>query len=555
MGWLDANPDGDEQTVSEGDVSFDIDNLFPFPSYRPYQKEAIVEAAHALYEDDYDTVVLNLPTGIGKSPANLTLSRMADSAYITTPSKKLRRQLETDDVLNDYYSVLGGRADYFCSVGSTTCDQCPVRFDGDESCRQNTPGCSYWLSKQQAMDDDISVLTFAYLILDGKIPTETEGGEPLSFEDRELLVVDEAQSLIGQTTSMFAAFTASPDTLPPEVYEGTTHYLTENEWLMEEATDALDFVESNAKSFVKENEDVDDSETQFAVQQCEEFVDKYRWAKQQLEVGRDWVVEVEEWQPNSSMVSTLQITFSPVDADSFLKRSVWSRSDKRVLSTATMPYFNRPDVWLERLGLDPDNAKVIQRPMPFPTENRRVNTQYEIAKMSNGGDFDNWDEIVGTLRTLSDKHDGEKGLVHTASYKRAHMLNESLPDRTMVHDKTIKSDDMIEKWQGSDKQMLLSPSMMEGVDLKGDMCRWQALVKVPYPSPNDPRTKLLLEERNAWGSYYEGIGTAVVQSVGRGVRSMDDYCTFYCIDKSFDDVFRRASMPDWFAEAVDGYNV
>ena len=66
----------------------------------------------------YDTIVIYAPTGIGKSPINVTLAWLAENAFYTTPQKKLRHQLETDDTLRNHYHVLRGREDYDCEFAS-----------------------------------------------------------------------------------------------------------------------------------------------------------------------------------------------------------------------------------------------------------------------------------------------------------------------------------------------------------------------------------------------------------------------------------------------------
>jgi Rad3-related DNA helicase len=97
-----------------------IDETFPFDSYRPYQREILAEAAAALFGPDaeHDTLVIYAPTGIGKSPISVALANLAENAFYTTPQRKLRHQLATDDVLREHYQVLRAREDYDCEPAS-----------------------------------------------------------------------------------------------------------------------------------------------------------------------------------------------------------------------------------------------------------------------------------------------------------------------------------------------------------------------------------------------------------------------------------------------------
>jgi Rad3-related DNA helicase len=197
-----------------------IDGAFPFTSYRPYQREILAGAAETLFGADaeYDNLVIYAPTGIGKSPINVALANLAESSFYTTPQKKLRHQLETDDVLRKHYQVLRAREDYDCEYAShpgwsVSCAACPIYHDEERACRNYTPGCQYWERKELAMDNAVATLTFSYLIADDYLDTEvetTDGSQQVSFGDRELLIVDECHQLENQVASLFAGFSIAP---------------------------------------------------------------------------------------------------------------------------------------------------------------------------------------------------------------------------------------------------------------------------------------------------------------------------------------------------------
>ena len=122
-----------------------IDEAFPFDSYRPYQQDILAEAAETLFgpDDDYDNLVIYAPTGIGKSPINVALARLAENAFYTTPQRKLRHQLATDDVLREHYEVLRAREDYDCEYAShpswsVSCAACPIYHDDERACRDGS---------------------------------------------------------------------------------------------------------------------------------------------------------------------------------------------------------------------------------------------------------------------------------------------------------------------------------------------------------------------------------------------------------------------------------
>jgi Rad3-related DNA helicase len=595
-----------------------IDTAFPFPSYREHQREALQESARALFGNTgTDTVVLDAPTGIGKSGINVALCRLADSAFYTTPQKQLRNQLETDGDLQAHYRALRARADYYCPVGSDlydddteyNCETCPINRKSDTSCSDTA--CRYWDAKEDAMDAHTALLTFSYLIIDSRLPVYTDTFEPetgqsrldchgerqVSFGDRDLLVIDEAHKLEEQVASLHAGFTLSPRTLKSQsIEEYLEDYPEARLKLVDDLSEAsgLDgsfphVVEKPGPTYSPFNEQVkqavdetgrpgdvtvadilpgiraayqsakrklealnqislteDDGELK---KHLEGIVDTMEYIfYPDIEAGRKWVVSIENTVPGAD-VTRYKAKLKPVRVDGFLQERVWDRADKVVLSTATMPYRNNPGKWLSRLGLDSDSATVVSKPMPFPPENRPVKTETAVGKMSNGKEEKNWDAALAQLYTLLNRHGDEKGLVHTASYGRAKRLHETFGEYAVLHKRNDDEDDVINKWQDSDKQMLFTPAMTDGVDLPGDMCRWQVLLKVPYPRRTDPRVEHLVNVEEDWEWYMDVTARDVIQSVGRAVRSMDDEATFYVLDASFNDVIDDTA-PDWFTEAV-----
>ena len=98
--------------------------------------------------------------------------------------------------------------------------------------------------------------------------------------------------------------------------------------------------------------------------------------------------------------------------------------------------------------------------------------------------------------------------------------------------------------------VLLSPSMQEGVDLKGDLSRFQILCKVPYPYLGD---KLVKKRMNRWQWWYP-LQTAktIVQSVGRSVRSDTDSAVTYILDSDWERFYSRnkALFPKGFDDCI-----
>lgn len=549
------------------------DALFPFPGYREGQGEALYEALESLYINGYDNVILDLPTGVGKSPLNVTLAKVTSHlasnrrtienhfnvslsvesgrSFYTTPQKQLRNQLAEDEDLEEYVEMLKARQDYICGESNEPCDSCPVKKDPEQSCME-TAGCTYWSQKMKARQADIAVLTFAMLIVDYNIPPKTEGGKPLSFRNRDLVIVDEGHNLENQAASLFAGFSVSPWSVPEEVFGNAGGRANWDDDRFEDVEEILRDVNHRARNYIRKHEDDESKESR--VEQCENFLRKLEYCEQEIKNDRPWVANVDKVTDRDGD-ETKKIELKPVFVDDFLSKFIWSRGKKRVISSATIPYRNNIGEWCDRIGL-PGNTKLISKSMPFPESHRTIHANTIVGSMSGDDEDANWRDAMAELKSIHERHPGENGLVHTNSYDRAKRVQESLgDDLVMLQPEDMDKEQVIEKWCDSDQDILVSPSMVEGVDLYEDRCRWQALLKTPYPFVGDSRVSYLLNERNDWTWYMETASMDIQQSVGRAVRGPEpeEAASYYVIDSGFNKVVhQRTDPPKWFVSAIRG---
>ena len=87
---------------------------------------------------------------------------------------------------------------------------------------------------------------------------------------------------------------------------------------------------------------------------------------------------------------------------------------------------------------------------------------------------------------------------------------------------------ILDKHIKSKNTVLVSSSLQEGVDLKDDLSRFQIIVKLPWLSLADPRTKKLTDQNNKW--YSTEMWRRLIQSWGRSTRSSDDSSDTFILD-------------------------
>ena len=110
---------------------------------------------------------------------------------------------------------------------------------------------------------------------------------------------------------------------------------------------------------------------------------------------------------------------------------------------------------------------------------------------------------------------------------------------------------MLRKHMNSKKPtVLLSPSMTEGVDLKGDLSRFQIICKVPYPYLGDPIIRKRMAKNAKW--YPMKTAMSIVQSYGRSVRTMEDSAITYILDSDWRRFYskNRDVFPAGFGKSI-----
>jgi ATP-dependent DNA helicase DinG len=548
------------------------DDLFPFPDYREYQDEILYETLEAMFVENYRNVVIEGPTGIGKSPFNVAVSRVIErlnirqhkifehfdvvltelntgKSFYTTPQKSLRNQLAEDDDLQEHLNMLKSRRDYTCGVTNNNCSDCMVRSSTEESCSEKLD-CTYWNRKMSAIESTSAVITFAMLIVDNYMPHRSvENDAIISFDDRDLVIIDEGHNAEGQSSSLFAGFTLSPWSLPRQVYDDAGERVDWTDDKYEDVQSIVMEIQNRAKNFIQRYEG--DERQQSNVEKCENIERKISYCNKTHEEGRGWVANIKEVAEPVGNQTTKAIEIKPVRVDDFLKEFVWSRGSRRLITSATIPFRGNVDEWADRIGLDGD-VKFISKRTPFPEQHRLIHLNTIVGEMSGDNEDRNWPDAMDQIREIHSHHQGERGLIHTVSYPRAKRVAESLDCDVILDEKEKDTEALITKWQNSDTDIMLSPTMMQGVDLHTDRCRWQVLLKAPFAYAGDSRVSYLLNEENEWGWYFEETGMDIIQSVGRAVRGPEpeEAASMYIIDSKFHDVMERTNPPQYFVDAI-----
>lgn len=198
------------------------------------------------------------------------------------------------------------------------------------------------------------------------------------------------------------------------------------------------------------------------------------------------------------------------------------------------------DAFARSLGIPKDQYESISIPSPFPVENRPI-INAAVGSMSFKSIESTLPNIKEAVKAIMQEHGNEKGIVHCHTYKIANYLKNNikgkLGKRILIHNSENRDKVLQQHIRSKEPTVLLSPSMTEGVDLKGDLSRFQVICKVPYPWLGDPIVKKRMNKFPDW--YALKTAMTVVQSVGRSVRNSEDTAITYILDSDWDRFYNK----------------
>lgn len=509
---------------------------FPFARFRDGQREAL-DAVRDAFDEGHRIVVLEAPTGSGKSAIAVALAREASSAYLLTAQKLLQ-----DQYLRDFadLALMKGRSNYECLVTPTHAAAAPCLVG------RTFPACDdcpYFRAKDVAMAADRTVMNYPYFLAE----TQFAGG----FGPRELLVVDEAHNLERALMSFVEVRLSDADLARVGVVDRLPQ--GDDTWgLIDGALDLVPALAERLRALHATLEGLPPSSDVAA-----EALRAKRWIDATMtglallaessDAGEaDWVVE------SGRDPAGRRLAFRPVDVAAFAEPLLLRFGQRVLLMSATIL---DPTTYLASLGVDPDEVAVVRTPSTFPVEHRPIRLM-PVAHLTRHRMERDLPKLAGAVAALMRRHPDDKGVVHAHSYRIARAIEDALPadlrGRVRSHaDASGRDATLASHLADRGPTVLITPSMTEGIDLAEDAARWQAICKVPWPYLGDPQVAARRDRDPHWYAWRACL--TVVQAYGRSVRSADDRAVTYLLDAGFPAFLRgqRERLPDWFLDAVE----
>ena len=537
---------------------------------RPGQEEIIDEIIYAI-DEGYTNIILEAGTGIGKSAIATTIANYMETSYIITMTNQLQEQY-----LNDFEYMLSeikGRGNYDCLMEGK-CEPCSIneeyaiQLDSYRKQKKLNPkiekpkkpkkckSCPYTQAVNTALANPVIITNYDYLYYAGNYAAV--------LPERDLLVLDETHNFEKKMMQLVTVTLNRKTILKDyefDIFDGLYNGLTLKQmngplyWIgvcdkLINLTkiQELQYIEETYGS--RENILISDSFNDDKLNYYTRKLDQFNELRKQLK-DNDLIIEIptkKEIQQDDYRIG-LKAEFKPLLVKEY-SESLLRFGETRLFMTGTL---GNKDKFCQWIGINPDETYYIYVKSPFPKENRPIIRDY-VGNMKRG----NWKNINGLykIEELLDKHSTEKGVIHVSSNQQAWWLKQEL---SCNHKILIASGKdrakYIEQFEKSRKPaILIGAGIKDGVDFKGDKCRFQILYKMPFPSLAGKQVNIRKRYDLSWYMYQTIM--PLMQAYGRGIRDMDDYCTTYVLDADFETLLSNYKylFNEYFLEAIVGFN-
>lgn len=195
------------------------------------------------------------------------------------------------------------------------------------------------------------------------------------------------------------------------------------------------------------------------------------------------------------------------------------------------------------LGLDKDTTKFIKLDPTFPRDHKEIVFLDPMSlNFTTMKDPATIKKLRANVSKIVKHHIelGERGIILTPSFKLTQELSDEIKHlkgyKLFEHRQGEKLEHVLNAFRSYEGlSVLISPSLFEGVDLPGELSRFQVLVKAPFPSLGDKRIKFIADRHP---DIYTSITIMkIVQGAGRSVRSDTDYAVTYMLDANAKRLF------------------
>ena len=260
----------------------------------------------------------------------------------------------------------------------------------------------------------------------------------------------------------------------------------------------------------------------------------------------NWVMDVEH-KPKDKQFSHEYIV-QPVWSYKYLKETIWDKYDHIIFMSGTIL---EKDMFAYINGLESKLTSYYEVETPFNVKRRPI-YYIKVGKMTFKEKEETFKKQIEYIDKILKRNHDKKGIIHTGNYEIANWLKEHYGEkyRLLFHVAEDRNEILNKHLMSSEPTVLVSPSMMNGVDLKDDLSRFQIILKIPYPNIKSSKIKKRQKDNKDWYTWKTVVD--LIQSYGRSVRSNEDWAETYILDSSLSNImkFNYKYLPSYFTDAI-----
>ena len=536
---------------------------FPFPTIREQQREVIEELNKI--PDDKKYILLQCGTGTGKSALAVGMSNTIGPSFILTTTKQLQDQYDKDFSKTSFCHIKG-KANYPCSFMDdlVMCDAGPCIADSKQIYKCGDR-CEYYKIKEKAKNSNIICTNYAYFF--------TNCGNQDFMSKRPLMVFDEAHNLESQLVA-FAELDFNLETLIKKFFDekdassfdsllaDIENLNTDDEyhnWLSKVYTFVIkpkyEEIECAISELIGQGFNLVGNGQVHELRKLKEksrildnYITKFHYIEDHS--NNRWLYS--KYSVGDSQYKNIKAT--PLDAGNIFKEFVSCFADRFVFMSATLLDLNS---FADSLGLDRNKCAFINFDSPFPADNAPIIPMncLDLKYNPKGLDDDQKIELIKLIKKISLAYPDKKGIIHTGNKQITKILYDIYKDnpRFLFRIDNVTNQDIYEKHLKSHAPtILVSSSMIDGVDLYGDLSKFQVIIKLPFLSLGDKRVALKTKLYDGW--YLTQTWMRLIQSSGRSIRSETDTADTYILDKAWGWSLKQAKdrgiLPKQFLDRI-----
>lgn len=531
-----------------------IEDKFPLLTPRDGQLEA-VKFVLDKFESGKKFTIIEAPTGAGKSAIAVAVSQFFGRSYYLTIQKMLQDQLCAD------FGEHGRHGNFMIDLKGRNAYECPYKLnpqlhtkqsiDKWESTRPHTAAdghckkkgksnykecleaglCPYFIQRENALASNMCLMNFASFLHQTSFTRQ--------FTPRNLMIIDEGHNIETQlmnfvslslTDTSFSGITL-PEYNDPDEYAA---------WI--DGYHIRDILVSNLNRARAREDTKDMDEIEATIRKLDHFMEEMS-----QEDHDPWIVEFDKKKGSN------RATFKPVFIKKYAHNMLFDYADHILIMSATILDVN---VMARSLGINKKDISAKRVASRFPSEKHPIYFKPAVKVTGGKRAMDRWGgPLTKAVNDICAKYPEQRGIIHTHNFYIAEMLIErckkSISKRLLFQKDFKNKTHMLEFHAAQNNTILIAPAMHEGIDLKDELSRFQIICKVPFP--NHYEDKQLAARMEVDPTFYQWItALKLVQSVGRSVRSDEDWADTYIIDESFGWWYRsnKKLIPSWFKSSL-----